>query len=626
MECTGRPKLLACQHSLCEGCVGSLQRSSANSVECPMCRLHTFLPHCGPQGLPTNLTLIQLRDVMQDQQNHSKTWCQFCVHDSKITTHYCKQCDDNFCEQCASQHENNKLFVNHVPLPIPVTAEVCKDHKKSFTFFCTDCNRLLCPICVHHKMCYSHNIQSLQDLKQQKLEVMKTLTDKISTNIQIYKEQSIPAVETLDDLLISIKDEIDKIKQHGTNLKGFIDTKVKRLVEEAEAREKMLQHLKYQSGSYELLCMLKETAEAACDRGIEQVLLTLPTIQATLPLDPMPITGPHAHHKLLFIAEHSLNIGAFHSAENMPHAATSTEQGTSGEAGTIKIHVSPKWERKCIADNLWDIAFTGEGNLAFLESKPKTRVGLLNNSEGKLMCDSRNQGVRLGCPRGIAFHPKENVLLVCDQTAGRVIFLNSTNLKWSGQIKISGIKDPTGIAVLSDGNIVVTGSQSSVGLFDIDGFPLHLWEHVNQYHTAPLYVAVDQQDNILMSLYRAQKIIKLIDSGATMVQQATEGLPCGVAVASGNILLVAQQDPDCIMAYSMQADTARHILTWESGNVGEFGSILSVAVYDDYNLIAIMGQCGIKLVGLSTPDMAYSEKIFETLMFSKIVQSILSNA
>ncbi len=142
-ELNGVPKVLPCQHTMCQGCVDSLHKIRPNTVTCPICCKQTGIPPAAPGNLPTNLTIVQLRDMMDTVQKEGKRkTCQSCGQHGKTVSHICKDCDEQFCGECAREHPSKKLFTDHKPIPIAVV--VCSDHNKPFTFFCLDCNKLLC--------------------------------------------------------------------------------------------------------------------------------------------------------------------------------------------------------------------------------------------------------------------------------------------------------------------------------------------------------------------------------------------------------------------------------------------------------------------------------------------------
>ncbi len=206
------------------------------------------------------------------------------------------------------------------------------------------------------------------------------------------------------------------------------------------------------------------------------------------------------------------------------------------------------------------------GKTAFTDIVKTTII--LMDRDGQVLADSIQKGVTVLRPCGIAYHPRQNCLLVCDIGGKNVTFLHPTTLRVMTKVKMAWISAPVGICVMSNGNTVVSGqgkqligmcSSGTVGVFDIHGTQLHPW---NTYTTGvekligAWYTAVDNEDNILLSDHQSKKIVKLDKTGRFLSKWPTQGEPRGLAVA-GDIVLVAEEGPDCVMAYNLQGGDAR---------------------------------------------------------------------
>ena len=73
-------------------------------------------------------------------------------------------------------------------------------------------------------------------------------------------------------------------------------------------------------------------------------------------------------------------------------------------------------------------------------------------------------------------------------------------------------------------------------------------------------MAVDHKDNIFVSDMAGHKIIKLDKTSQFLCEWRMGGWPLGLEVA-GDILLVAQWEPDHIMAYNLQGGETKHVLS-----------------------------------------------------------------
>ncbi len=308
------PKVLPCQHTVCQKCIGSLQRIKPNNVTCPICCKHVDIPPAGPGKLPTNLTIVQLRDIIDAALNqHERKACECCGEPGQTISDVCKECDEQFCDKCAKKHSSKTFFKDHKPISISVV--VCSDHQRPFTFFCLDCNRLLCFVCHNRDICDGHQIAKLEKLKTEKQAAMKEIIKKIAGNIEANKRDIQPAKTALIAGLESVEPIKRKIKEQGNKLKDQIKVQVKKLLKEVDIYENSLHAIKEQVESDNqlvTLCKLKETAEAACNGCVEQTLLTLPIIQAALPPNPKPVSQ-QAFNKLVFMPHNSIDVGVLRS-------------------------------------------------------------------------------------------------------------------------------------------------------------------------------------------------------------------------------------------------------------------------------------------------------------------------
>ncbi len=149
--------------------------------------------------------------------------------------------------------------------------------------------------------------------------VMKEIIEKIARSIEANKREIQPANVALIAGLECAKYMKHEIKEQGKNLKDQIDVQVKTLLQEVDKHEHILHAMKEQVESEDhlaTLCKLKEAAEGVRNGDIEQTLLTLPTIQAALPLNPNPVSQ-QTFNKLMFTPQDSINVGILlHTTES----------------------------------------------------------------------------------------------------------------------------------------------------------------------------------------------------------------------------------------------------------------------------------------------------------------------
>ncbi len=699
LERDGLPKVLSCLHTLCQGCIGSLPRGKGNTVKCPLCRKQVAIPRAGSANLPTNLTVVQLRDLIDPAHDQRKA-CQYCTNPTKQVSIVCKYCEEEFCTECANTHASKLFFKDHKLVPMAVV--VCGDHNRPFILFCLDCNRLLCFLCHNQQICDGHQVIKVESLKTETEAAMKKLIKDISHNIEINKKYIQPARVALMEGLTSVQQQKNTIKEHCKILKDDIDCKVKYLLAQADEHENSLYKLKKQVEEDDhlvALYKLKETVEAAWDRGIEQALISLPSIQATLPPDSKP-PSQQAFNKLIFAPQHSVDVGTLykHGQTTLPiillmvsvfillfihplsmHPNRWCRQGEltsinqpfliyeyfsnlvkpynqdnmtpevsmniktmhhhddtlSSEASinlrtldmkidsvsvkqeqkilpqgpisasrhgddmvhTPKLEFRQVWRKGHMGNVLWDVVLLDTGRIAFTDTEDK--MVTLMDRQGQVFTDSTQKSVTLHAPHGIAYHQREHAYIVCDYGQGHVVFLHPTDLHQIKHVTLSGLTDPVGVSVLSDGSIVVSGNRQ-VGVFNVYGTQLHLWDSYNNgagHFEDPGHVAVDQEDNILVSDYLTKKIIKLDKTGLFLYEWSTVGSPLGLTVV-GETLLVAQAHPDTVTAYSLQGNKVRQVIGWHIQDEGDiFGDVMSLSTHD--NELIVIGLNGLIMFKLN---------------------------
>lgn len=250
-------------------------------------------------------------------------------------------------------------------------------------------------------------------------------------------------------------------------------------------------------------------------------------------------------------------------------------------------------EKPLLGGNYYGVVFTSKGNIAMTGQYKKSVI--LISKDGSIIADSSemNSIVQI---RGIAYHPKLDALLVCDESSKCVIFLDATSLEFKKKVEVPGIEEPHGIAVMSNGSMVVTGYRGPVGVFNTDGKQLKLWKSYKNgsgLWNWPYFVVVDHDDNIIVSDMAGHKIIKLDKSGQFLNEWRTEGWPLGMEVV-GNVLLVAQWEPDRVVAYDLKVKDTRLVLSWSRA---QYGVIRSVSVEDE--CLAVLGQNGLRIYKLT---------------------------
>ncbi len=619
-----KPKVLPCQHTVCEKCITGIDQ------RCPLCRLS--FPQNSSENLPTNLTNLQLGDIIRERDLESKKkLCEYCPDKPKVITHYCKDCTDYFCSACVNQHRD--VFDDH--LPVPITRNSCKKHGKPYTMFCMDCDTLLCTVCVQHKVCCKNrNKKKIQYIKVQKTQNLKKLTKQISAEIQYNKEYVIPRKTVLKCTLENIKEMKLNVRTHTQKLQDRLKQREYKLLDEINKYESKILQMQNSLDlgiDSETLSQLKETADAALAGDIEQILLTLPSIQSCLTQTAPQKYSQAIPENITFKPEDSLQVGNLHNHDEKGEVIIS---GDCNQEHTFKINtvsgcaqnggdceqkhtciiktVSVTAQNGHIGSNLWDIVIMKESVMAITDYRKK--VVLLVNKWMNVLTDSRKQRVVFQAPRGIDYHDTQGCLVVCDGGARCVSLLDPTKLSLKKNVYFKQFS-PCGVAVMSNGNIVLTDdTKKKLGVFEMNGTQLYSWDTYYNgtqsfswfaryiYNGAspsrfiqPQYVTVDRDNNIYVADSIAEKIVKFSEAGEILCEWKTEDCPFGLTLCGDKILVAEWGSPNCVREYSVERIPGRPLIIWNAK--AGFGCIMSVAIHQSQ--LAVTGQYGLRTYTLT---------------------------
>ncbi len=603
MDLNKKPKVLPCQHTVCEMCVDGCNN------KCPICRKDFCQTS---QELPTNLTLIQFQDVMMSKSVPSnKDKCDFCIETVQDITHHCNECNDYFCSSCATKHPDNPVHEGHQPVPLSIS--ICSNHKRGFTMFCLDCNMLLCSVCVHRGMCCtSNNKTKLEDIKTSKTQELERMIKRISAEM---KEKSYhPNTEMLASRELNILDVTNKIKTHSQNLRDYVNQREEILLKHVENCDKIIHQqreveTKIQE-AYEMLAELKETAETALTTGIETILLTLPFIESVLPQTALNKVNIIIPGKIRFESEVTIAIGKLSKEKDIIAVSDDCDD-------TVEMHifaqdehvyrllqtVSINAKKGAMGNDLCDIVFMKESMIAITDYIKK--VVFLVDRQGNVMATSHKQGVEFKGLRCIAYHLKLDCLVVCDGEAGCLYMLHPNTLSLVKKVQLNQFS-PWGVAVMLNGNIVITDDMNKkVNVLDMNGTQLYSWNSYNSANSRfsyPWYVTVDRDNNIYIADYSDKKIVKLSEIGELLCVWKTEGWPRGLALYDNKVLVVERDSldkpPDRVREYHEPKQPGRCLVTWNKECGHQLGWIRSIAINQDQ--LAVISQKGLNMYTITS--------------------------
>ena len=266
------PKVLPCCHYYCKQCLHqlALRKGIDKPLSCPECRKDTTLPEGGLDSLPTAFFVNRMKEVHSKLElAHGKVEakCEMCSEDKAEA--FCRQCAKFICADCARSHVKQKqLFPGHMVSTIDelregvakdiITAEPsfqsCRVHKQPMNVYCYDCKSLICRDCtvkLHRDHHFEFVIVAAPDIRQELLLQLNPLRESCSNMLC--------AVGNIQTTISGMEDQGKSvIKQIGSSFAEFrkiIDDHEQELLTETAMKvEQKCKHLSEQEKGLSLAC------------------------------------------------------------------------------------------------------------------------------------------------------------------------------------------------------------------------------------------------------------------------------------------------------------------------------------------------------------------------------------
>ncbi len=181
MEHFDKPKVLPCHHTFCQHC---LEPQVVNTkINCPICRKTCTVQSGHAADLPNDFRVSQIKDILGCSMSWEKK-CDVCQFNqmSKPADKYCVDCSKHLCGECTVQHQRNKHFASHSLVDMTATTSVqCSIHApESYTLYCTQCETLVCMVCVMTQ-CADHDTKDIHDTYDQLKAPIKDTASRLLT-------------------------------------------------------------------------------------------------------------------------------------------------------------------------------------------------------------------------------------------------------------------------------------------------------------------------------------------------------------------------------------------------------------------------------------------------------------
>ncbi|XP_011406283.1 PREDICTED: E3 ubiquitin-protein ligase TRIM71-like [Amphimedon queenslandica] len=244
------PLMLPCLHSFCKKCLikaKEKQGSADTLLKCPTCDTSVNLPDGKIEGLTQNLWFehkSKEASIKKKIVSKEAVSCDKCDDSSDAAVVFCCDCGQFLCDHCKKGHKRNKKEANHklidletkesIELPvINYEAVYCARHPEKLIYYCNDCNKLVCQIClnIHHK---SHNYNYYLDEGDTAHEALKQSIASCDGIIHPVTEAIANGEKMLEQIATRKEEVRQEIKETFEELKAALDKRCNDLLMETE--------------------------------------------------------------------------------------------------------------------------------------------------------------------------------------------------------------------------------------------------------------------------------------------------------------------------------------------------------------------------------------------------------
>ena len=248
-----KPLLLPCLHSFCESCLEDHQRDvcgEGEGITCPVTFCQNPTDEVDVQEFTTDIWLENRISINEKVVAIVEGPCDICVKRAKATA-YCTDCWTAMCGDCQTNwHDRHRANKSHKPIPITTDSvdtlkatltrhiqseaqeeqQYCSHHgEKQCEFFCYECDKPSCYLCIITGACKGHRYKSISD-------IIQGCKEELSSHLKSHND----LLEKLDKAVASCEDIKKRISTCEKEVEEEISAVVKAIMDALMKQKKKL--------------------------------------------------------------------------------------------------------------------------------------------------------------------------------------------------------------------------------------------------------------------------------------------------------------------------------------------------------------------------------------------------
>ena len=586
------PKILPCLHYYCKKCILklALRTGSKQPISCPECREETTLPEGGVDQLKTAFFVNRFKSnfsVLQRVHCKVEVMCEECTESEDKAEAFCRQCAVFICRECARQHKRMKSFSSHEVVSLedlkqgrarevatkePPTKK-CDVHEEPLIIFCSDCNCLICRDCTVK----THKDHEFEFSKVAALDTKKKLLDNLSPLRS--------AINSLSSAVGDIQNTKQEVEVQGKSVADAIHTSFAQLQLVLQQRKQQLLH--------EAASRVEEKIDKL---SAQEKKLTLANAQVQSVIDYTERFVSECSANEVMNMQTEIRRRIEEEVKEYSKSEKSLEPVEEADTG-VEVRCVEDLQRLCqIKANITRLAVDpakctvrGEGRETAEVNKtaevtlttkltnnktPRHSVAVVSELKSlrdgsvvKCTVDQSGPGeYNIKYTPTVRGHHELSVSVDGQQIEGNPfsvsVSISATQL--GKPVKVwTGISDPFGVTVNSEGEVIVCELDGDIIKLDKEGKKHVIVKHSTTTLSRLSDVATDKEDNIYCTDRNTNKVLRCdkneINVRVYEVQQVEGAGHCGVAVVGDEVMLCERGSKGTIMIYNRELEYVRRI-------------------------------------------------------------------